>query len=87
MLQRCLGTYPLLLVILQKLAEELSKLLGIFLADLSMIIGADKCQGSVEAKVVLVVTQGSVEGSKLAKLVPLEFILAFGDRGSLGKLR
>jgi hypothetical protein len=32
---------------------------------------------------VLVVTEGTVEGSKLTKLVALEFVLAFGNGGSL----
>jgi hypothetical protein len=33
---------------------------------------------------VLVVTQGTVEGGQLTKLVALEFVLTLGDRSSLG---
>lgn len=38
---------------------------------------------AVLASLVLVVTQGSVESGKLAKLVSLELVLALGDRCSL----
>jgi hypothetical protein len=36
---------------------------------------------TVLAGLVLVVTEGTVKGSKLTELVSLEFVLAFGDRG------
>jgi hypothetical protein len=38
---------------------------------------------AVLASLVLVVTEGTVQGSKLAQLVALQFVLSFGDRGSL----
>lgn len=38
---------------------------------------------TVLACLVLVVTQGSVQGRKLTQLVALELVLAFGDGGSL----
>jgi hypothetical protein len=38
---------------------------------------------AVLASLVLVVTKGTVEGGELTELVALEFVLAFGDRGSL----
>jgi hypothetical protein len=38
---------------------------------------------TVLASLVLIVTKSSVQGSKLSKLVALEFVLAFRDRGSL----
>jgi hypothetical protein len=38
---------------------------------------------TVLAGLVLVVTEGTVKGSKLTELVSLEFVLAFGDRGGL----
>jgi hypothetical protein len=39
---------------------------------------------AVLAGLVLVVTESTVESGELTKLVPLKFVLAFGDRGSLG---
>lgn len=41
---------------------------------------------AVLAGLVLVVTEGTVEGSKLTKLVALEFVLAFRNRSGLGAL-
>lgn len=41
---------------------------------------------AVLACLVLVVAQSSVQGGKLAKLIPLELVLALGDRGSLEKV-
>ncbi len=46
------------------------------MADLSAVL----------AGLVLVVTQGSVQGSELTQLIPLEFVLALGDGGGLGGL-
>lgn len=38
---------------------------------------------AVLAGLVLIITQGTVEGSKLTELVTLELVLAFRDRSSL----
>lgn len=38
---------------------------------------------TVLTSLVLIVTKGSVESSELAKLIALQFVLAFGDRRSL----
>lgn len=38
---------------------------------------------TVLAGLVLIITQGSVQGSQLTKLVTLQFVLAFGDGSSL----
>ena len=38
---------------------------------------------AVLASLVLIVSEGTVEGSQLTKLVTLELVLTFGDRGSL----
>lgn len=42
---------------------------------------------AVLAGLVLVVTEGTVEGSKLAKLVALELILSFGNGRGLAEER
>lgn len=42
---------------------------------------------AVLASLVLIVTQRAVQGSKLAELVPLQFVLTLGDRGSLWYFR
>lgn len=39
---------------------------------------------TVLTSLVLVVSKGTVEGGKFSKLVTLEFVLALGDRSSLG---
>ena len=38
---------------------------------------------TVLASLVLVVTEGTVQSSELSELITLEFVLAFGDGGSL----
>jgi hypothetical protein len=39
---------------------------------------------TILTSLIFIITQCTVEGGKLAKLVPLKFVLAFGDRsGSL----
>ncbi|OJJ00456.1 hypothetical protein ASPVEDRAFT_569313 [Aspergillus versicolor CBS 583.65] len=38
---------------------------------------------TVLASLVLIITKSTVESSQLTKLVPLELVLTFGDRGSL----
>lgn len=40
---------------------------------------------AVLASLVLVVTEGTVQGSKLTELVTLELVLTFGNRSSLQK--
>ncbi len=50
---------------------------------LRTIIFAVTNLSAVLAGLVLVVTQGTVEGCELTKLVALEFVLAFGDGSSL----
>jgi hypothetical protein len=41
---------------------------------------------TVLAGLVLVITEGAVEGGKLAKLVPLQLVLTFRDRCGLTRL-
>jgi hypothetical protein len=41
---------------------------------------------TVLAGLVFVISKGTVEGGKLTELVALEFVLAFGNRGSLDKI-
>lgn len=50
---------------------------------LGTIILAMADLSAVLARLVLVVTQGSVERRQFSELIPLQFVLAFGDRGSL----
>jgi hypothetical protein len=38
---------------------------------------------TVLARLVLVVSKGTVEGSQLTELIPLQLVLAFGDRRGL----
>lgn len=38
---------------------------------------------TVLASLILIVSEGPIEGREFAELVALEFILTFGDRGSL----
>ena len=42
---------------------------------------------AVLARLILVVTQGSVQGCKLTQLVPLELVLALRNRSSLAHVR
>jgi hypothetical protein len=38
---------------------------------------------TVLTSLILIITEGTVESSQLSQLVSLEFVLAFGNRGSL----
>ena len=56
---------------------------GCEVASLRAIVFTVADFATILAGLILVVTKGTIQGGKLAKLVALKFVLAFGDGGSL----
>jgi hypothetical protein len=52
-------------------------------ALLGTVVLAMSDLAAVLTSLIFIITEGTVESSQLAQLVSLEFVLAFGNRGSL----